>query len=76
MLRISVIYIYKNSEFQIALLLAKTGANLICWDIDKTANDELVQVLKEKGVKAWGFEVDVSDRLQVEEVAKKVKSRV
>jgi hypothetical protein len=47
----------------------KSGARLVCWDMNKRDNDEVVQSLKKQGALAYGYELDISDRSQVETVA-------
>jgi len=49
--------------------LAKCGARLVCWDVSKRDNDQVVKELKKMGAIAYAYEVDISDRSQVETVA-------
>ncbi|MEK7120690.1 MAG: SDR family NAD(P)-dependent oxidoreductase, partial [Patescibacteria group bacterium] len=45
--------------------LAEAGASVVIADMNKTVMDEAVEKIKEKGWKAVGVEVDVSDAKQV-----------
>lgn len=51
---------------QICNQLAKTGAILVCWDVNRKSNDAFVKDLVARtGVKAYSYQVDVSDRSHV-----------
>jgi len=54
------------------MTLAKTGATLVCWDINKSDNDKVVKEIRDLGTKAHGYVIDVADRTQVEEISRKV----
>ena len=55
-----------------ALRLAQEGCNLVIWDMDLNAANKVVEELKNLGVKAASFKVDVSDRHMVYTAAKEV----
>jgi len=61
---------------QICLQLGKAGATVVCWDNDKASNDKIVKQLKANGVKAFGYQVDVTSRQQVADISAQVKSQV
>ncbi|ODM96030.1 Epidermal retinol dehydrogenase 2 [Orchesella cincta] len=62
---------------QICSQLAPKGAVLVCWDVDKRSNDNFVKDLVAKtGVKAFSYQVDVSDRSHVQTVLQKVRQDV
>jgi len=58
---------------EICLQLVGSGATLICWDINKRENDLMVKELRTAGLKAFGFTVDVSDRIAVEGAVAKIQ---
>lgn len=55
----------------IAKLLAQKGCKVICWDVNEAGNETTVQAIRSSGGEAYGFKVDVSNRHQVYEMAKK-----
>lgn len=57
---------------EVAVQLAKSKAILVCWDILKRDNEETVDLLKCLGAKAFAFQVDISDRAQVDFAAERV----
>lgn len=56
----------------VALQLANSKAKLVCWDVLKRDNEETVEVLRCLGANAYAYEVDVSERNQVDEAAERV----
>ncbi|XP_055928960.1 short-chain dehydrogenase/reductase family 16C member 6-like isoform X1 [Argiope bruennichi] len=56
-----------------ALKFAEKGCNLVLWDISTKGNEETAAMIREKGVKAYTYEVDVTSSEAVYEVAAKVK---
>jgi all-trans-retinol dehydrogenase (NAD+) len=56
--------------------LAKLGAKVVLWDINKNNLDLTVEEIKSGGGEAWGFVCDVSKPENVYAVAKDVKSTV
>jgi len=57
----------------IAKLMAKKGCKIICWDVNVAGNDKTVQEIKDNGGEAWGYKVDVTNRTEVYETAKKAE---
>lgn len=55
--------------------LAKSKAKLVCWDILKRENEQTVNALRRLGCEAYAYQLDVSDRHQVETVAERVSLR-
>lgn len=55
----------------VAKLLARKGCILVCWDLNEDGNEKTVQSIRNNGGEAYGFKVDVTNRQQVYEVAKK-----
>jgi len=58
----------------VAKLLAKKGCTLICWDLNEEGNEKTVSEIRKGGGEAYGFKVDVTNRQQVYETAKKVEN--
>lgn len=58
----------------ICLQLSRTkpGPTIVCWDINEYENDQVVWKLKQNGIKAFAYTVDVSERAEVERTANKV----
>ncbi|CAG7720972.1 unnamed protein product, partial [Allacma fusca] len=63
---------------EMCLYLGETcpDATLVCWDINQKSNNETVKRLKTKGVRAFGYEIDISNRERVTECAAKVRKDV
>ena len=54
-----------------AYMLAEKGCIVVCWDVNKTGNDETVKHINNvMGKEAYGFIVDVTDRQAVYEAAR------
>jgi len=58
------------------LKLAKRGAVIVTWDINAKGNDETVSMIKKEGGKAYAYTVDMSNREQIYEMAKKTEKEV
>ncbi|KAK6619625.1 hypothetical protein RUM43_012382 [Polyplax serrata] len=61
---------------ELARRYGELGAEVVCVDINAHSNQETVDELRKYGIKATGFECDVSKRENVMELYKKVKSTV
>ncbi|XP_037045881.1 17-beta-hydroxysteroid dehydrogenase 13-like isoform X2 [Bradysia coprophila] len=63
---------------QICLQLATTTkAMLICWDVDKQSNDKFVSdLIKLTAVKAFSYQVDVSDRSNVQTAIEQARKEI
>lgn len=57
-------------------LAETTNATLICWDINQKDNDAVVSELKAKGIKATGYQIDITSREKIENLAKQVRKEV
>ncbi len=55
-----------------AFQLAKSKAKLVCWDVLKRENEQTVNSLRRLGCEAYAYQLDVSDRHQVEAVGERV----
>jgi hypothetical protein len=53
--------------------LARCKAKIVIWDVDEKSSKSLMTELKAQGCDAYFYKVDVSDRLQVESAALKVR---
>jgi len=60
----------------IAIQLTKSKAKLVCWDILKRDNEDTVSLLKSMGAEAFAYEVDVSEKSQVDATAARVKREI
>lgn len=45
----------------------------MCWDIQKQENEATVSALRRMGVEAYAYQLDISDRKQVEAVGERVR---
>ncbi|CAG7826645.1 unnamed protein product [Allacma fusca] len=63
---------------EMCLYLGETcpKVTLVCWDIMKQSNDETVNTLQTMGVKAYGYNIDISNRERVSECAAQVREDV
>ncbi|XP_063219568.1 17-beta-hydroxysteroid dehydrogenase 13 isoform X2 [Bacillus rossius redtenbacheri] len=61
---------------ELALQLAQLGATVVCWDINADNNEHTCRELARMGFRARAFACDVSNREQVMEVAKRVRTEV
>jgi len=59
-----------------AVEFAKLGARLVLWDIDEKSNRHTQEIIEREGFKSFTYKVDLSDRKQIYEAAKKVKEEV
>ncbi|CAG0894226.1 unnamed protein product [Cyprideis torosa] len=55
-----------------AILLAREGCHVICWDVNRKGNDETVAAIQRLKGQAHGFVVDVTKREMVYEMAAKI----
>lgn len=60
----------------IAAKLAKLGAHVVIWDINKSGMEETVQKIREDGGKCWSYYCDITNREEVYRVAKTVQIEV
>lgn len=60
----------------LSLRFAKLGAVVVCADINKQANDTVVEEIKSLGGKAHGYKCDCSSREDIYRVADLVKQQV
>ena len=51
---------------------AKRGCTLILWDINQDGNEETAEAVREAGVSAYTYRVDLSKREDIYSVARKV----
>ncbi|XP_020300384.1 short-chain dehydrogenase/reductase family 16C member 6-like [Pseudomyrmex gracilis] len=61
---------------ELALGYAALGARVVCWDIDKSTNEQTVDTITRAGGSAYAYKCDVSNREEVVKVAEKVKKEV
>lgn len=60
----------------LAKKMARLGAVVVCVDINKAENDKTVKMMTVNGLRAFGFQCDVSDREQVYKMASEVRRLV
>lgn len=60
----------------IAIKLAKLGAHVVVWDINRIGLKETVEEIHNFGGKCWGYYCDITKREEVYRVAKAVKIEV
>jgi len=58
------------------LKFAKLGAHVVTWDINSKGNEETVELVRQQGLKATGFTVDMSNKQEIYEAAKLTKAEV
>lgn len=58
------------------LKFAKLGAHVVTWDINSKGNQETVEMVVKQGCKATGYTVDMSNKQEIYETAKKTKAEV
>jgi len=58
------------------LKFAKLGAHVVTWDINSKGNEETVEMVKKQGFKATAYTVDMSNKQEIYEAAKKTKAEV
>ncbi|XP_020300394.1 short-chain dehydrogenase/reductase family 16C member 6-like [Pseudomyrmex gracilis] len=61
---------------ELAIGYASLGATVVCWDIDKEANEQTMNIITKTGGSAYAYQCDVSDRKDVFKVAEIVKKEV
>ncbi|KAG9332672.1 hypothetical protein JZ751_014770 [Albula glossodonta] len=59
-----------------ALEFAKHGAELVLWDCNQTTNEQTAKLVREVGVKAHAYTVDLMDRDTIYRTAERVRSEV
>lgn len=59
---------------EVGLRLARAGAKVALWDLDKERLDETVEDLRKKGGEVRGYVLDASDRTEVFKAAERVRS--
>ncbi|XP_043673685.1 estradiol 17-beta-dehydrogenase 11 isoform X1 [Vespula pensylvanica] len=60
----------------IAQKLSHLGANVIIWDINKSALEDTVNEIRRHGGKCWGYYCDISDREEIFKIAKSIKIEI
>jgi len=55
---------------------ARLGATIVTWDINKTGNEETVEMLKKEGLRAVGYTVDISNKEAIYDAAVRTKEEV
>ncbi|KAK2580916.1 hypothetical protein KPH14_005985 [Odynerus spinipes] len=60
----------------IAKKLSALGAQVILWDINKSALEDTVNEIRENGGKCWGYYCDISNREEVYRTAKAIKIEI
>ncbi|XP_031841717.1 firelighter [Nomia melanderi] len=55
---------------ELAIQLGSLGCIIVCWDINVETNRSTMKAVSENGGEVYGFAVDVSNRLQVQETVK------
>merc|ERR1712126_606356 len=58
------------------LRFARLGATVVTWDINKSGNEETVAMIKKEGNKAFAYTVNMTNREEIYETAKKTKAEV
>merc|ERR1712126_543450 len=58
------------------LRFARLGATVVTWDINKTGNEETVDMIKKEGNRAFSYTVDMSSRDDIYRAAEKTKEDV
>jgi len=58
------------------LKFARLGATVVTWDINKAGNEETVAMIKKEGNKAFEYTVNMTNREEIYETAKKTKTEV
>lgn len=61
---------------QLAIKLARLGANVVLWDVNKEALEKACNALKDEGYQVASYIVDLTDRNCVYKAAEKVKKEV
>uniref|UniRef100_A0A665VQX5 Short-chain dehydrogenase/reductase 3 n=1 Tax=Echeneis naucrates TaxID=173247 RepID=A0A665VQX5_ECHNA len=59
-----------------ALEFAKEGARLVLWDCNATANERTAELVRELGVEAHAYTVDLSERRSIYQAADRVRAEV
>uniref|UniRef100_A0AC34QR37 Uncharacterized protein n=2 Tax=Panagrolaimus sp. JU765 TaxID=591449 RepID=A0AC34QR37_9BILA len=59
-----------------AIKFGELGARMVLWDVNEKLNLETLEILKKKGIEAWAYTVDVSNRKAIYEAADRVKKEV
>ncbi|XP_012150956.1 estradiol 17-beta-dehydrogenase 11 [Megachile rotundata] len=60
----------------IAMKLAKLGAHVVIWDINRTGLEDTVQEIRRSGGKCWSYYCDITNRNEVYRIAKTVQIEV
>ncbi|XP_076243951.1 short-chain dehydrogenase/reductase family 16C member 6 [Calliopsis andreniformis] len=60
----------------IAIKLAKLGAQVVIWDINKLGMEETVRVIRKNGGKCWSYYCDIANKEEVYKVAKTMQIEV
>ncbi len=58
---------------QLALIMGKLGAIVVCIDVNEDSNNETVKMVQEAGGMSFGYVCDVSQREQIETVARAIR---
>ncbi|XP_046455181.1 estradiol 17-beta-dehydrogenase 11-like isoform X3 [Daphnia pulex] len=60
----------------LAVGLSKEGCKVVCWDVAKQANEETVRLIQKSKGQAYAYQVDLSKREEVYQMAQRVKREV
>ncbi|XP_046455180.1 estradiol 17-beta-dehydrogenase 11-like isoform X2 [Daphnia pulex] len=60
----------------LAVGLSKEGCKVVCWDVAKQANEETVRLIHMSKGQAFAYQVDLSKREEVYQMAQRVKREV
>lgn len=60
----------------IAIKLAKLGAHVVIWDINKIGLESTVQEIRRNGGKCWGYYCDITNKEEIYRMAKTVQIEV
>ncbi|XP_076656553.1 firelighter [Halictus rubicundus] len=60
---------------ELAIKLGSLGCIVVCWDTNVEANRSTIRAVSENGGEAYGFAVDVSKRLEVQETVKLMRTQ-
>ncbi|XP_045451395.1 short-chain dehydrogenase/reductase family 16C member 6 [Melitaea cinxia] len=61
---------------QLAIKLARLGAKVVLWDINKEALDQICSAIKDEGYEVASYVVDLADRDSVYKTAERVKAEI
>ncbi|XP_003707576.1 firelighter [Megachile rotundata] len=58
---------------ELAIQLASLGCIVVCWDIDVEANRSTISAISQKGGEGYGFVIDTSKKIEVQETVRLMK---